>query len=199
MRAIGLFLIVAGCVGASLVAVMDPPGIVPVDGGPALAPVLQDAKVPWGYFLPLLGVGALGVVLVRIAMRREATDVDRMESNFGELDASLRRIVERVTALDETKQDLDVYDLPDHIDEQFPKAILAFVEARQSISHAFGARAYADIMSHFAAAERYLNRVWSCSADGYIDEAHDYIHRSRVQFGEALARFEALRDSSPAA
>ena len=57
------------------------------------------------------------------------------------------------------------------------------------------ARAYADVMSHFAAAERYLNRVWSCAADGYIDEAHTYIGRARVQFLEALQRFEELRSA----
>ena len=195
MRTIGLLLIIAGCAGASLVAVMNPPGIVPVEGGGgALTAVLQDARVPWAYFLPLLGLGAVGVVLVRVTMRREATDETRMEANFGELDTRLRTIAERIAKLDADKDDIDVYDLPARIDEQFPREILAFAEARQSIAHAWGARAYADVMSHFAAAERYLNRVWSTAADGYIDEAHTYIGRSREQFAEALARFEALRN-----
>jgi hypothetical protein len=121
-----------------------------------------------------------------------------MEANFAELDTRLRTIVERIATLDAAKDSIDVYDLPARIDEQFPREILAFVEARQSISHAWGARAYADVMSHFAAAERYLNRVWSCAADGYIDEAHTYIGRSRVQFRDALASFEALRDKGGA-
>ena len=43
-------------------------------------------------------------------------------------------------------------------------------------------------MSDFAAGERYLNRVWSASADGYADEAMDYIDRARQQFEEARAK-----------
>ena len=45
-------------------------------------------------------------------------------------------------------------------------------------------------MSKFAAGERYLNRVWSTAADGYIDEAHASLSRSRQQFDEALVAFE---------
>lgn len=70
---------------------------------------------------------------------------------------------------------------------------MAFVEARESIAHACGMQAYAEIMSHFAAGERYLNRVWSCAADGYIDEAHTFVSRSYRQFEEARAKLRALQ------
>ena len=36
--------------------------------------------------------------------------------------------------------------------------------------HVFGMQNYADVMSNFAAGERYINRVWSASTDGYVDE-----------------------------
>ena len=54
----------------------------------------------------------------------------------------------------------------------------------------------------FAAAERYLNRVWSASTDGYIDEAHTYLGRSREQFDEArkiLDRLVSNADSATSA
>jgi hypothetical protein len=41
-------------------------------------------------------------------------------------------------------------------------------------------------MNYFATAERYLNRVWSASADGYIDEIVEYMEKSEKQFEEAL-------------
>jgi hypothetical protein len=47
-------------------------------------------------------------------------------------------------------------------------------------------------MNSFAAGERNLNRVWSASTDGYIDEAHDYIALAREQMVEALEKFRAL-------
>ncbi len=51
----------------------------------------------------------------------------------------------------------------------------------------FGLQTYADIMSDFAAGERYVNRVWSTSADGYGEEARRYLER-------ATARFHATRE-----
>jgi len=87
------------------------------------------------------------------------------------------------------------YDLRHHIDKHFRDDIETFVEARESIAHTHGLQAYANVMSHFAAAERYLNRVWSASTDGYIDEAHTYIGKSAEQFREARDRFAALKSS----
>ena len=173
MRALGLLFIAIGFTAGSLVAVVDPEG------------------VDWLTFVPCLALGAVGVALVQIAIRREAKDETRIAANFEALDQRLRTIVDDITALDAAKTDIDTYDLPDRIDSTFPREIVAFVEARESILHAWGADAYAEVMTHFAAGERYLNRVWSCSADGWIDEAHEYIGRAREQFAEALARFEA--------
>ncbi len=46
-------------------------------------------------------------------------------------------------------------------------------------------------MSDFAAGERYLNRVWSASADGYVEEAKSYIHRALIQFQHARTKLDA--------
>ena len=37
-------------------------------------------------------------------------------------------------------------------------------------------------MNEFAAGERYLNRCWSASVDGYIDEIKTYLGKARTQF-----------------
>ena len=78
------------------------------------------------------------------------------------------------------------------IDRRFRTDLNRFVDARESLTHIYGLQAYADIMSAFAAGERYLNRVWSASADGYADEARDYIGRARSQFEEARAKLEEI-------
>jgi len=49
-------------------------------------------------------------------------------------------------------------------------------------------------MSHFASGERYLNRVWSASADGYIDEVSAYLEKAKLQFSEALEKVRNLKD-----
>ena len=51
--------------------------------------------------------------------------------------------------------------------------------------HLFGLQVYADVMSAFAAGERYVNRVWSASADGYRHEAITYLHKAATQFRDA--------------
>jgi hypothetical protein len=175
MRAVGLVLVAAGFAGGALAAVVDPEG------------------VPWLLFVPCALAAALGVGLVQAAARRIARDVSRIEADFRTLDERLRRIVGDVNALDLEEDGLDVYELPDRIDQRLPREILAFVDARASLAHAAGTRAYADVMSHFAAGERYLNRAWSTAADGYVDEARAALSRSRAEFLEALARFEASR------
>jgi hypothetical protein len=75
----------------------------------------------------------------------------------------------------------------------FLEDLAAFVAARQSIAHIYGLAAYGEVMSSFAAGERYLNRVWSASADGYIDEVNTYIEKAREQFVESLDKIRALK------
>ena len=47
-------------------------------------------------------------------------------------------------------------------------------------------------MNYFATGERYLNRVWSASVDGYIDEVTDYISKCEKQFEGALQELKRL-------
>ena len=70
---------------------------------------------------------------------------------------------------------------------------MAGVILSECIAHSYGLAAYADVMSCFAAGERYLNRAWCASADGYIDEIHQYIDKAREQFASSLDKVLALQ------
>ena len=59
--------------------------------------------------------------------------------------------------------------------------------------HVFGMQNYADVMSNFAAGERYINRVWSASTDGYVDEVNLYLDKALSQFREAHTHFHGLK------
>jgi len=175
MKNLGYLLITLGFLGGSFLAVERAEGV-------AVAP-----------FLGALAVGALGVALARTATHREARREDRVAANISAIETSLGSVVRKVEALDRDKDSIDVYELRHHIDREFPDDLDAFVQARESIAHSFGLEAYAAVMNPFAAGERYLNRVWSASTDGYIDEAHEYIGKAHEQFEEALQTFRALR------
>jgi hypothetical protein len=82
------------------------------------------------------------------------------------------------------------------IDELFLEDFAMFVDARESIAHRYGLSAYADVMSCFAAGERYLNRVWSASADGYIDEVNAYLDRALEQFTDSHQKVRQLKTNT---
>jgi hypothetical protein len=56
--------------------------------------------------------------------------------------------------------------------------------------HLFGLQNYADVMSSFAAGERYINRVWSASVDGYDKEAETCLDKAARQFADARSQLE---------
>lgn len=154
--------------------------------------VEQREGLPIALFVAAVVVGAIGVAMVRVAAHQERTHAGTITANLGAIEKSLESVVEKIGRLDDGKDETDVYDLRHLIDEEFPDDLDAFVQARQSIVHSFGLQAYADVMNPFAAGERYLNRVWSTSADGYIDEAHIYIVKAREQFEDALGVYRGL-------
>ncbi len=162
----------------------------------ALVSVLDEVDVPWLWLSLGLALGIVGVILINIAERRIAREVRESGAGISELDEALAGVVSVLNDLDESKESINAYDFRARIDAKIPALLSQFVESREAISHIYGLQAYADIMSHFAAAERYLNRVWSCSADGYIDEIYAYLPRSRAEFQEALSMLRALKPNA---
>jgi len=179
MKRLGFIFIIAGFLAASY------------------ATLLEADSVNWALFLPALLASVVGVAMVRTANRQRAFHADTVAANIDDIDKSLGAIVEKVSRLNREKETIHTYDMRHRIDDLLIEDLNTFVEARETIGVKFGLHEYADIMSHFAAGERYLNRVWSCSADGYIDEVHDYIGRAERQFTETLERFRALRRGRP--
>lgn len=178
MKKLGNSLIVIGFIAASYFAVLD-------------AELVSAAP-----FLATLGVAAIGVALVRFAVRQAGLHEDHLMASIETLRNSLERIAASAATLDEEKADVDVYELRNVIDERFPADIDSFVQARESIAHSFGLQGYAEVMNSFAAAERNLNRVWSASTDGYIDEAHTYLGKASRQFAAALEVFRGLESQA---
>lgn len=174
MKNLGFLLLAAGFLGGSYFAVLD------------------AESVPWGTFLAMFALGVLGVALIRTASHQESRNVEVVSANISAIGTSLGRIVEKARAFERDKESIDVYELRHHIDREFPEDLDTFVQARESIAHSYGLQSYADVMNPFAAGERYLNRVWSTSTDGYIDEAQKYVTKAREQFEEALEVFEGL-------
>jgi hypothetical protein len=174
MKTIALLLIVASFLTGSFLAVTDP------------------RLINWSYMIPVLVVGVVGLGMYRKAQREETRSGHRLAGNMEILDTSLGNILANLESLCQRGNDLPVYEARFEIDRLFRDDLNNFAEARESMIHVFGIQNYADVMSNFAAGERYINRVWSASTDGYVDEVHKYLERARAQFTEGQQHFAEL-------
>jgi hypothetical protein len=177
-------------------------GYVLITGGflaGAFFAVRQVEGLPVAPFLAALAAGIAGVVIVRRAIRGAARHEDRLTADFATLGGSLERLVAAAETLEREQDAVGVYDLRHRIDGDLVGDLAAFAAARESIAVSYGLKAYAEVMSHFAAGERHLNRVWSASTDGYVDEAREYLARGREQLADALAAFRRLSGGAPEA
>lgn len=162
----------------------------------ALACVVDEEAVLWVYFGGALAVGVAGVALVRLSHRHIRTSEGKTSANIQSIESALGNIVANITRLDGERQSINTYDVRRRVDKLFLEDLTRFVEARESIAHVYGLNAYGEVMSCFAAGERYLNRVWSASADGYIDEVNTYIDKAREQFVDSLEKMRRLKAAS---
>ena len=155
----------------------------------AFATALDVENVNWSLFAVAAVGGVLGLVLIKRAASAHATSEAVLELNRGELRESIENIVRDLGDISADASAKGV-GLREAIDLRLRNDLRRFADARESMVHLFGLQTYADIMSHFAAGERYVNRVWSASADGYDEEASDYLVKASQQF--AIAQEQLL-------
>ena len=171
---IGLALVMAAFLAGAFVSVLDP------------------EQVNWTWMSLCLAAGATGLWMFRSAHHAEARSGERVTGNMEVLGGSLKRILANLESLYGQRDQLPVYEARFEIDSRFREDLNAFADARESMIHVFGMQQYADVMSAFAAGERYINRIWTASTDGYVDEVMTYLERARDQFREANALFDRL-------
>lgn len=166
MKNLGYFLVIAGFLGGAYVASLD----------------VQD--VNW----PLFAVAAAAATIGLVTYKRQVSALARSEAvlelNRNELRESIANIVESLRDINDSELTRGAV-LRDRIDLRIREDLRRFADARESMVHLFGLQTYADIMSDFATGERYINRVWSASADGYDNEADEYLRKAAGQFDAA--------------
>jgi len=156
----------------------------------AYATALDVKKVDWNLFLFAAVAAIVGVIIAKRRDRADARSGSVLETNRNELNESISNIVRDLgEMIDGATASGD--QLRDWIDDALRPDLRRFVDARQSMVHLFGLQTYADIMSNFAAGERYINRVWSASADGYDGEAEQYLGRAAEVFRDAQGQLAA--------
>ena len=176
MKKIAYLLLVAGFLYGTYVAALD------------------ENVVDWRLF----AIGAIaaiaGVIMAKRADSATARSGEVLETNRNELNESISNIVRDLDDVTNGERPRDGA-LLDWIDNTLRNDLRRFAEARASMVHLYGLQTYADIMSEFAAGERYVNRVWSSAADGYDEEAQRYLDRAAEQFRHAQSQLAAAAGS----
>jgi hypothetical protein len=152
--------------------------------GGAFASSLDVENVNWTIFVAMAAAAVIGLVIYKTQVGALARSETVLETNRVELRESIANIVDDLADINSGELTRGAV-LRDRIDLKLREDLRRFADARQSMVHLFGLQTYADIMSNFAAGERYINRVWSASADGYDEEAEAYLKRAADQFDEA--------------
>jgi hypothetical protein len=175
MKTFALLLVIGTFLAGSFLAVLDP------------------REVDWSWMVPVLLIGVIGLWTYRKAHHGEARAVHKLAGNIDLLGKSLDNILAKLKLINRNKDELPTYEARFEIDRLFRDDLNNFAEARESMIHVFGMQNFADVMSNFAAGERYINRVWSASTDGYVDEVNLYLNRALDQFRGAHKHFNDLK------
>ncbi len=152
----------------------------------AYVAVAEVDRVDWTYYGLCAGLMIAGMIVLRLARSQEAGAAgQKHEENIRVLERSLESLVAKVAELESSRDDEDQLVMHDRIDAELLDDLNDFVEARESMIPRLGMQNYADIMSPFATGERLLNRAWSASADGYVDEVRKCITQARQELEQA--------------
>ncbi|MCA9618361.1 MAG: hypothetical protein KC731_05050 [Myxococcales bacterium] len=154
--------------------------------------VEQSHAVSWTRYGIAFVVTAVGAVLLRVAQSRSGGEEHKVAADITTIGRTLDTLVTRVSAMNASKTEADVFGVSQRIDDECVDTINEFVEAREALIHRHGLELYAELMNEFARGERALNRAWCASADGYVDEVNLCLERAESHLTAARAVFQRV-------
>ncbi len=161
----------------------------------AFITVRESTQVTWLHYGVAVAIAVVGVVLLRITARSAATDESTVASGMLTVRESLEAVAGHLARLNQERDTIGVYGIHGRIDADVMDDVNRFVEVRETIATVHGLDVYAQTMDAFASGERALNRAWSASADGYIDEVWACLDRAERHMQRALSVLDAQKAS----
>lgn len=153
----------------------------------------------WLFVVSCIGLIG-GALLVRHARNTELARANAIAEGASENPADARTVFARLSGrLDDLSKDLDRA----ANDEEKLDAIVkrigniqrddvpAFVADRPALVSRMGLAGYAELMDHFAAMERQLNRAWSAAADGHLGEAMASLKNAQPMLVQTLKKLKS--------
>ena len=144
------------------------------------------STIPWGMYAAGAAIGIVGVVLLRMDKASKQSASAESESDFQTVRDSLQTVAERIAALNDKLEGMTCEDVLEYIDQECVPPCAEFVDGRELLISRFGSQVFAAVMTEFASGERYMNRAWSASADGYVDEVEKSLGYANTFFTAAV-------------
>ncbi len=141
--------------------------------------------VNWVWYSSSVAVAIVGIVLIRQGNVEASKRSNQSEASLAEIKESLHRLVLNVRQLALDSKILPPSKILSRIDDDLNDDFRVFADGRDSITLEYGLVVFADVMSSFAAGERSVNRAWSASADGYVNEAETCLERAEKMLAHA--------------
>ncbi len=144
-------------------------------------------------------LGGLVLMLTAIALRQTArtaqdpqTDSSRGDDQRGfSLEAARASLQEACRQLSELENGTDGIPDPDTLERIATDQLEPVIDGRRQAMELLGPRRYAELFGAIAEAERWLNRAWSASVDGYATEARQSLANARRDLETALSLIHA--------
>ncbi len=163
--------------------------------GGAFTTVHTVETIPWGPYAGCAAAMVVGLVLVTRARKEESTASGRVDAQVQTLQESLTRLIAELQSMNDSAETLVVHDVRHQIDRTLLPDLDRFIEVRESMIPRFGLQGYVTVMDAFAGSERLLNRAWSASADGYVDEVKACLRGALGEMSRAQTAMQSLSAS----
>ena len=155
------------------------------------------STVSWPAYGAAIFVATVGVVVLRATKKAVGVASAEEVRAIDQLEAILARLHSTVDNWSRKSDEINVYEFHGMIDESLADDLGQFADLRETLIPEFGLDHYARIMTEFALAERTLNRTWSASADGYVDEVRTCLGRAEAHLTGARKRLaEAVEEQA---
>ncbi|MGB0717157.1 MAG: hypothetical protein ACPGXK_14860 [Phycisphaerae bacterium] len=183
MRALGLTIFLLGFFASAFVTVRFPDSA-----------GKEWQTIEWGWYALSFSVGVVGVVLLRLSARAASGEERKIDADIVTMTDSLGKIRRKLEEANANWDPMRVYDVHFWIDAELADDLGRFADVRESVARRYGLQKYADLMSQFAMGERNINRAWSASADGYVNETAVCLQRAESLVSEADSLLRKIQE-----
>ena len=151
----------------------------------------QWATINWIWYLGSAALCILGIVFVRKSKNEPQSHAAQNEVSLQQLRLHLNNLVGKLEQLNQEIKGYKPRQILNFIEGELQDDLREFAEGRDAITAEYGLQIFAEVMTEFASGERAINRAWSASADGYIEEAAVCIERALAMLKLAQTKLNA--------